>query len=102
MRSESGPAWASIACSSGTNTLTSPLDGLRVPTKATITRGQKAWAWEKAMPVTSIRPQLSINRPRALTRCPASPTARVSPAEPSMAAVATSPTWKASRPSPIR
>ena len=92
VRSASGPALAIIACSSGTKTLMSPLDGLSVPTNATITSGQKLWAWENARPVATISRQLSISKPRALNRWPASPTPRVRMAEPSMAAVATSPT----------
>ena len=64
----SGPAWASIACSSGTKTLTSPLDGLRVPTKATTTSGQKARACENTRPVTSIRIDAASSSRRALAR----------------------------------
>ena len=45
----------SIACSSGRKTLTSPLDGLSVPTSAITASGQKSVMNANPMPVAIMR-----------------------------------------------
>ena len=57
---------ASNACSSGRNTLTSPLEGLRVPTTATTSNGQKSVSVANEIPVAAIKASSGEQqRPRA-------------------------------------
>ncbi len=55
---------ASTACSSGRNTLTSPLDGLSVPTAAISSSGQKSLAIAKAKPVAAMSTVAASSRLR--------------------------------------
>jgi hypothetical protein len=56
VRSRSSTTRESTACSSGRKTLTSPLDGLSVPTNAIKSSGQKSVTAAKARPVAAMSP----------------------------------------------
>jgi hypothetical protein len=54
----------STACSSGRKTLTSPLEGLSVPTSATTRSGQKSVSTANPTPVAPISTVAAINSTR--------------------------------------
>jgi hypothetical protein len=98
----SGAAWARAACSRGRNTLTSPLDGLRVPTTATTRIGQKRSRPAKPSPVASMSKAVPISSRRSSNRCAARPTAMVREAEPSRVPATMAPTCAVLKPSRVR
>jgi hypothetical protein len=98
VRSSSATTWAITVCSSGRKTLTSPPDGLSVPTKAITSSGQKASTPAKPSPVTAIRRAAASKARRLGIRYATSPRPSVNRAEPSRVAVETIPTPKASYP----
>jgi hypothetical protein len=68
---------------------------LSVPTKATISSGQKSVTSTMAMPVPIISIEATRNSERLPKRCATNPTASVRVPEPSSVAVITSPTSNA-------
>ena len=102
MRAEPLAAAARRACSSGRNTLTSPELGLSVPTKATSSSGQNDEKPAKPMPVAAISKAAPRSNLRERKRWPQPPTATVASAEPSIVAVAITPTSSVPMPSASR
>ena len=102
VRSWSATPCASIACSSGTSMPMSPVDGLIVPKNATSRTNAICPACGNASPVAAIsrrRPAAGCAGHAAAAR---KPTASVSTAEPSSAAVATIPIWNGLKPIAVR
>ena len=93
---------ASLACSSGRNTLTSPAPGLRVPIKAMTSSGGKALKPAKPAPVAAISNAAANSSVRGATRWPQAPTASVARADPSSVAVLSTPTIRLPWPSASR
>jgi len=56
--------WLNSVCSSGRNTLTSPLDGFSVPTTAITSSGKKSCGRTKAPPVAAISAEAAMSRLR--------------------------------------
>src|SRR5262245_7314337 len=72
--------------------LTSPAEGLSVPSTATTSSGQKVVRLAKPTPVASIIAAAPSRRCRRATRCPARPSSIVSAADPSRVPVTMAPT----------
>src|SRR5262249_1045262 len=82
-----GEGSGGTACSVGRKSVTSPADGLTVPTKAIARSGQKEVTPAKPRPVATIKPAAPSSTARRRKRWPRRPTTRVSTADPSNVAV---------------
>ena len=100
MAVRSGPDTVSVitACSVGRNTLTSFAEGLSVPAIAIRNSGQNAVTPAKPTPVANINAETAIRTRLRLMRCPASPEARVSAADPSSVPVMIAPICNGEKP----
>ncbi len=102
MRSRGAADCDSTACSVGKKTLTSPDDGLSVPTTAMTKSGQNAVTPAKPSPVANISAHAPSSSRRRLHRPPHSPTTSVSAAEPSIVPVTIAPTASGVKPSEVK
>ena len=83
VRSSSAACRASIACSNGTSTPISPVEGLMVPTKATAAMKVRYSKLGSAIPVNTMRPAPSSSMLRRSCRGAIRPTSSVRTAVPS-------------------
>src|SRR5262245_53510906 len=102
VRSSGETDCASTVCSSGRNKLTSPADGLIVPTNATTTSGQYSLDSANATPVAIISAHAPFNIERRGNRCATMPTHSVNKADPSNVLVMIEPIANAPKPSSSR
>jgi hypothetical protein len=93
---------ATSACSVGRNTLTSPDDGLRVPTTATTSSGQNVVKPANPRPVPTITTVAAMSSVRSSMRCAVIPKAMVSAAEPRRVPVTIAPTSTGEKPRWVR
>ena len=90
------------ACSVGRKTLTSPADGLSVPTTATANSGQNQVSWRSRARSRASSRVATSRSVRSVKRWLVSPNASVSTAEPISVPVTIAPTSTGEKPSPMR